>query len=201
MRRSKNVNQSSVSEEAAFELGVVYSAVKDELVAFAAKEGSPYSFADVAARVSKLLQAEALREQLRNPEYLSQMRQNGANNHPGRPPKSGRYELAATAALLQGSSADRPLKRRMSPEARQRISEAQSLRWAKLRDEKRKESAGWTPARRKKYAKMMKKRWANPKTRPKLTTKGRKYSAETRAKISASRKAYWDRIRAEQGQR
>lgn len=138
--RNRHEHRTGISEEAAFELGRVYSAVKDELVAFAAKEGSPYSFPDVATRVAKLLQAEALREELRDSQRLPEMRQNGAGYY-RRGPAQPRYdELAAAASLPAGSFADEPLSgrgRRVSAATRRKIAAAQRRSWREHREERR----------------------------------------------------------------
>ena len=176
MRRKYGTASDGISEEAAFELGVVYSAVKDELVAFAAKEGSPYSFADVAARVSKLLQAEALREQLRHPEHLSQMRQNGAGHHRGRPPKSGYDELAAAAQVFAGPSSARSL----SAKARKAIAKAQRERWARFHDQQE---------RQRKYSRETKQR-----QRAGVATPGK----ASRKQRSSGMRGYWANMTEEQ---
>lgn len=213
MRRKHGTDSDGVSEEAAFELGVVYSAVKDELVAFAAKEGSPYSFADVAARVAKLLQAEALREQLRHSEYLQEMRQNGAGHYRGRPPKSRYDELGTTSEIFAGSSAGRPLKRRMSAAGRKAIREAQRQRWAKVKQAQRdreaaKQDLRGSPEAKAKQQKSMQKYYRDPKWRKAMLKrlaamrarrkgKPKPMSEATKAKLRAARYATLARKRGE----
>lgn len=152
MRKKHGTASSGPSEEAAFELGVLYQSVKNDIVAFATKESHSYTFADVATRVARLLESEALRQQYRTSELVPEMRQNGFPNRRGRPPRYRSDELGATPPLFDGSSGRRPLSRK----ARKAIGRAQRERWAKFHAQEDAERERWkksSQARRDRNAK------------------------------------------------
>ena len=135
MRRTKHDEDqlgAGAAEEAAFRFGVLYRTVEEHIDAFAAQNSAAFTRADVSDRLSQLLQAKALREQLRNPELVRQVRQNGT--------AAGlRGSAAALQAFHHAASGGGSLNgRRLSADARAKISEAQHKRWAKQRTQREK---------------------------------------------------------------
>lgn len=192
-KRSKNhgygQDGTRPSEEAAFELGVVYTTVKNQLVAFAAQESNPYTFADIAARVAGLLDAEALRQQYRSAEPMPPMWENGNSNRGGRRARSAE----GMAADLSGHASG---PRTLSKKARKAIANAQRERWAKFHAER--EGHGVTVGFEKRAKRVLTPKQLKAMQRNialgRAAKKGKKkykMSPAARAKISAARKAYW----------
>ena len=191
------------TEEAEFSFGHFYRTIEEHIESFATQEGSPFTVSDVALRVGQLLQGQALREQLRNPELVSEVRKNGARSG-----LSG-ATLASSALHVRPFSygalrADgRPRKRVLSAKAIKAISVAQRKRWAKFHatnDGKLSKRAGWrakSPEARQKSARAveralgkgsssMKSFWASmtPEERSKEMLRRRRVAEEKRAKAS-----------------
>jgi hypothetical protein len=123
MRSKQHGNQPSGPSEAQneFHFGYFYRTLEEHVNAFAAQEGCPYSVTDIALRVCQLLQDKALREQLRSPQLVSQVRADG--------------EGTGLQGTTQSDAAFhvRPRGRRtLSAKALKAISDAQKKRWAKV---------------------------------------------------------------------
>jgi hypothetical protein len=118
MRRAHGKSSSRAPQEAEFNFGYFYRTLEEHVNAFAAQEGCPFTLTDIAVRVGGLLQDKALREQLRDSELVSQVRQDGEGT-------GLRRAAGAEAALHVRPHAGRTL----SATARASIARAQRKRW------------------------------------------------------------------------
>lgn len=168
--------------EAEFGLGYFFKSLEDHINAYTNQEGYPYSFAVVAHRLGRLLEASALRAEPRLAQLVPEMFENSA------------------PALISAAGLDA-------------IKEAQRERWRKYaqaaRDRKVGRVTGSTAYEEQRAQALARKRTLTPKQLAAMQRNAVKaraarkkkgawtLSAETRARISAARKAYWDRKRAE----
>ena len=171
MRKNNGSDRVSVSEEAAFELGVLYTTIKTNIESFTAKASTSYSFADVATRVARLLESEALREEFRGSELVPEMREVRNGDRRGR---WARGADAASSSVFGNSSRGRPLKRVMTAAGRAAISAAQRERWRKAKGRQRRKAAKprtkmdgtpdrrFSPEAKEKQRKAMQKRMRDP---------------------------------------
>jgi hypothetical protein len=125
MRRKQHVSSqpsgSATTQADEFNFGYFYRTLEEHVNAFAAQEGCPFTLADIAVRVGGLLQDKALREQLRNPELVSQVRADSAGVGLRRADQSGEALYVRPHA-----------RRTLSVKARQAIAKAQRARWRKF---------------------------------------------------------------------
>lgn len=131
----KELNSPSVDPSAGFNFGYFYRSIEDHIVAYAAQAGGENTFSDIAAQLSQLLQAASVRERMGGSELVREVRQNPEADMRGRP--AGLFadgDGAAPDVHVHARNA-RPLRRRrLSPEAIERIREAQRERWARVRE-------------------------------------------------------------------
>jgi len=114
----------SIFQTAAFRLGYLYRDIKAQLNALGAETGGAITPPDAAHWVGTLLLAETRGELLDGTQHLPQMR--GATDQ-------GNEIAPGTTTIHVRSHDDKPLKRRLSKSARNRIAQAQRLRWAKTK--------------------------------------------------------------------
>ena len=123
MRRSAHGRKSgdSSASENEFSFGYFYRSIEEHVNQFAAQASGQITFSDIALRVGRLLQAASVREQLRNPELVSEVR-SGAGGH------AGQSDWPAEAAFHVRPHA----RRTLSKKALKAISKAQKERWARF---------------------------------------------------------------------
>lgn len=179
-------SRASSAEEAEFSFGHFYRTIEEHIESYAAQAGNPFTLADIALRVGGLLQGQALREQLRDSELVSEVRKNGA--------RSGLRGATLTSASLHvrpfNYGALKP-KRVLSKDARDRIAKAQRERWAKFhasQDEKPRRAM--TDDERRERDRLAK--------REQRARKGIKMPPSQRSATSRNVKSYWAKMTKEQ---